>query len=517
MRGWPLDKVTHPPRCGNRRDTEPVDFSYYMRAHNRTYETSSRWLRCGGVLACLALVVLPSMAGAAPLVIEDIERTPMGEEGGYAINMLWTVVTGMLVFWMQAGFAFVEAGFTRAKNVINILMKNLMDQAVGSLAFWAVGFGLMFGTSYMGLFGTDGFFLSGYGDRTETYSFLFFQTMFCATAATIVSGAMAERTHFPAYLWLSLVVTTLIYPVFGSWTWGGLFSGGGWLQAPQGGLLDRWGLPPFIDFAGSSVVHSVGGWCALAGVIALGPRIGKFDRLGRPQPIMGHSITLATLGCFILWMGWFAFNAGSTGGVTGSGNSPFSGSGKAIGLVAFNTHIAGCAGAASAMFTSWRLSGKPDIGLTINGALGALVAVTAGCAFVTPMSAVLIGAIGGVVVVLLVLWTERFGLDDPVGAISVHAGCGTWGTVAVAVFHHDGFRVAQLATQLIGIGACFLWTFGMATLTLRILRATIGLRVSFDAEVEGLDWAEHASEGYPPDLAPGPADVRKVGEYANAS
>lgn len=456
----------------------------------------------------------PNLAFANPA---DIEATPMGSEGGYPVNVLWTVLAGMLVFWMQAGFAVLEAGFTRAKNVINVLMKNLMDQAIGSLAFWAVGFGLMFGTSYLGLFGTDGFFLSGYAHRTDTYSFLFFQTMFCATSATIVSGAMAERTHFPAYLWYSVFITALIYPVFGSWAWGGSFAGGGWLQAPEGGLLQRWGLPPFVDFAGSTVVHSLGGWCALAGVIAVGPRVGKFDKYGRPQPILGHSIALSAMGCFILWLGWFGFNAGSTGGVTGSANMPFSGAGKAVGLIAFNTHVAACAGATTAMIASWRLNGKPDVGLTINGALGGLVAVTAGCAFITPMSAILIGAIGGVLVTSLVLWIERQGMDDPVGAISVHAGCGTWGTLAVAVFHHDGFRWQQLASQAIGVVTCFAWTFGVATIGLRLLRATVGLRVSFDAEVEGLDWAEHASEGYPPDLVPNALPEHpQSGAYANA-
>lgn len=485
--------------------------------------TSYRWQR---TLARRDIALLGLSIGAALLTMStvgaaadvDIESTPMGSEGGYAVNVVWTLVTGAIVFWMQAGFALLEAGFTRAKNVVNILMMNFADTAVSSIVFWACGFGLMFGTS-TGLFGTDGFFLSGYADRTETYSFLYFQMMFCATAATIVSGAMAERTHFAAYLWTTAIIAGLVYPVYGSWVWGGAFAGGGWLQAPEDGLLQRLGLPSFIDFAGCSVVHSIGGFSALAGVLVVGPRVGKFDRLGRPRPILGHSMVLATLGCFILWLGWFGFNAGSTGGVTGSGGTPFSGSGKAVGLIAFNTHMAGCAGAASALFAGWKLTGKPDISLTLNGSLGGLVAITAGCAYVTPASAIAIGAVGGLIVTTLVLWIERRGVDDPVGAISVHAGCGTWGLVSVALFHHDGFKWTQLATQLLGIVACFLWTFTIMSIVFRVIRATIGLRVSFDSEVEGLDWAEHAAEGYPPEMGPTstlPAVTTVPREYANA-
>lgn len=433
----------------------------------------------------------------------------MGQTGGYAVDVLWTVVAAVLVFWMQAGFSMIEAGFSRAKNVINILMKNLMDVSLGSLAFWAVGFGLMFGTS-SGWLGTDGFFLSGYQNRTDAYSFLLFQTVFCATAATIVSGAMAERTRYSSYLIYSVCITALIYPVFGAWAWGGLFEGGGWLENDTSGPLLALGLPPFIDFAGSTVVHSLGGWAALAGAIVLGPRTGKFGKDGYPRPILGHSMPLVILGGFVLWMGWFGFNAGSTGGVTGAGNQPFAGAGKAIGLIAINTHLSACAGAAAAMFTSWRLNAKPDVGLTVNGALGGLVAITAGCAFVTPLSAVVIGSAAGIIVVASVLWLERQKLDDPVGAVSVHGVCGVWGTLSVAFFHHQGFSVAQLTSQVVGIVACFAWTFTTAILVLSVLKVTLGLRVSVENELEGLDSSEHAGDAYPPDFGGLLADSEEV-------
>ena len=494
-----------PPRGGH----PPIDAPRTIATTLWRYP--SQIIRAIHPLAVVASGLLPSVAVAAPLPVPlDLEATPMGPTGGYAVDVLWTLVAAVLVFWMQAGFAMIEAGFSRAKNVINILKKNLMDVSLGSLAFWAVGFGLMFGTSY-GWFGRDGFFLSGYEARTDTYSFLLFQTVFCATAATIVSGAMAERTRFASYLIYSVCITAFIYPVFGAWSWGSLFAGNGWLEGATSGPLYILGLPPFIDFAGSTVVHSVGGWAALAGAMMLGPRVGKFGSDGHPRPILGHSMPLVILGGFVLWMGWFGFNAGSTGGVTGSANDPFAGTGKAVGLIAVNTHLAACAGAASAMFTSWKLNNKPDIGLTVNGALGGLVAITAGCAFVTPVAAIIMGGTAGVLVVASVLWLEKKRLDDPVGAISVHGVCGVWGTVGVSFFHHQGFTYAQLASQLIGIAACFAWTFTTALLVLSVLKSTLGLRIDVDSEIEGLDSSEHASDAYPPDfgsLVPaGPGEV----------
>ena len=412
----------------------------------------------------------------------DDPPTPMTNKDAIALvqtnaDYVWTLVAAALVFFMQAGFAMVEAGFTRAKNSINIMMKNLMDFSMGTLAFWALGFGLMFGASSSGWLGTSGFFLSDFtvGGDPWVLAFWMFQVVFAATAATIVSGAMAERTKFTGYMLYSVFICGIIYPVFGSWTWGGLFHGGGWLEKLG-----------FIDFAGSTVVHSLGGWAALAGAIVLGPRIGKFTKDGKVRPILGHNLPLAALGVFILWLGWFGFNPGSTTAAS-----------KDIAMIFVNTNLAAAAGAVLAMFTSWMRIGKPDVGMSLNGALAGLVAITAPCANVTPSSAVIIGAIAGIIVVLSVFFFDKIKVDDPVGAISVHGVNGAWGTLAAGLFNIGGTSAKIIGVQLLGIGACFVWTFVTALILFKIIDKTVGLRVTPEEEREGLDYTEHGGTAYP--------------------
>lgn len=392
-------------------------------------------------------------------------------------DYLWTLIAAALVFFMQAGFAMVEAGFTRAKNAINIMMKNLMDFSMGTLAYWAVGFGLMFGVSASGWFGTSGFFLRDFkvGGDPWVLAFWMFQVVFCATAATIVSGAMAERTKFSGYILYSIIVSALIYPIFGSWAWGSLYKGDGWLE----------GLG-FIDFAGSTVVHSVGGWAALAGAIVLGPRLGKYTRDGAVKPILGHNIPLAALGVFILWLGWFGFNPGSTTAAN-----------RDIAMIFVNTNLAAAAGAVLSMLTSWVKFGKPEVSISLNGALAGLVAITSPCATVSPLSAVVIGAIAGVIVVFSVLFFERIRVDDPVGAISVHGVNGAWGTLAAGIFNLGGSSFRIIGVQVLGIVACFLWTFVTAFIMFKLIEKTVGLRVSPEEEAEGLDLGEHGGTAYP--------------------
>lgn len=423
-------------------------------------------------VSCLALWIVTFVSTGTALAGD-----PTASDVQTHLNYVWTLIAAALVFFMQAGFALVETGFTRAKNAVNIMFKNLMDFAVGSLAFWAIGFGLMFGPSLGGWVGTSGFFLSDYvhGEDPWVLVFWMFQVVFCATAATIVSGAMAERTKFVAYLIYSFVISAFIYPIFGSWAWGGLFHGKGWLENLG-----------FIDFAGSTVVHSVGGWASLAGAMILGPRLGKYDAQGRPRAIPGHNLPLATLGVFILWIGWFGFNPGSTtAGI------------KDISWIFVNTNLAAAAGVVGALATIWSIAKKPDLAMTLNGALAGLVGITAPCNTVSPTSAVLIGLLAGILVVLSVIAVDRLGVDDPVGAISVHGVCGVWGTIAAAIFHIDGFSWGQLGVQALGAGAAFIWTFSTAYLTFRVIKAVVGLRVSPEEEIEGLDVGEHGESAYP--------------------
>jgi Amt family ammonium transporter len=423
----------------------------------------------------LALSASFAFAGDGPATIES-NKEAIALVQTHA-DYMWTLIAACLVFFMQAGFALVEAGFTRAKSAINIMMKNLMDFSIGSLIFFAVGFAFMFGVSKGGFIGTTGFFLSDFtpGGDPWVLAFWMFQAVFCATAATIVSGAMAERTKFIGYIFYSIGLSAIIYPIFGGWAWGSLFNGSGWLE----------GLG-FIDFAGSTVVHSVGGWAALAGAIVLGPRLGKYTKEGKIRPIPGHNIPLAALGVFILWLGWFGFNPGSTTAAN-----------KDIAMIFVNTNLAAAAGAVLAMITSWVKFGKPEISMSLNGALAGLVAITSPCATVSPMSSIIIGAIAGVIVVFSVLFFEKIRVDDPVGAVSVHGVCGAWGTLAAGIFNMGGTSASIIGVQLIGIAACFAWTFPLAFILFKLIDKTIGLRVSKEEEMTGLDQTEHGGNAYP--------------------
>ena len=426
------------------------------------------------IVTMLGLPVMVWAGGDVPTVASNAEAI---KEVQTHADYVWTLVAAALVFFMQPGFAMVEAGFTRAKNAVNILMKNLLDFCTGSIFFWAIGFGLMFGTTQTGWFGTSCFFLSDFSPGKDPWvlAFWMFQVVFAATAATIVSGAMAERTKFSGYLIYSAVVCAFIYPIFGSWAWGGLYHGNGWLENLG-----------FIDFAGSTVVHSIGGWTSLAGAIVLGPRIGKYSKDGKVQPIPGHNIPLAALGVFILWFGWFGFNPGST---TAANTD--------TAMIFVNTNLAAAAGAVLAMMTAWIKFKKPDVGMSLNGALAGLVAITSPCATVTPLSSVIIGAVAGVLVVLAVLFFDRIKVDDPVGAISVHGVNGAWGTLAAGIFNIGGTSPKIIGVQVLGICAAFIWAFGVSFIVFKLIDKTIGLRVSPEEELQGLDVGEHGANAYP--------------------
>ena len=395
-----------------------------------------------------------------------------------AFDMIWLTVAGALVFFMQAGFAMVETGLTRAKNAGNIIMKNLMDFSVGALAYFAIGWGLMYGASVAGWIGSDQFFLAG--ATSTVFRDWFFQVVFAATAATIVSGAMAERTKYSGYLIYSVFISGIIYPISGHWIWNG-----GWL-ASMG----------FHDFAGSTVVHSVGAWAALVGAIVIGARRGKYVKVGDQvtvKAIQGHNMPLAALGVFILWFGWYGFNAGST----------LAGMDADIAYVATTTTLAASAGAIAAMFTSWIWFGKPDPSMSLNGALAGLVAITAGTWVISPGAAILVGFIGGVIVVMSVEFIDKvMHVDDPVGAVSVHGVVGAWGTLAVGLFGDlemigSGLtRGGQIGVQLIGIVAVLAWVLVTAFILFGILKAAGLLRVSEEDEMLGLDISEHGAESY---------------------
>ena len=389
-----------------------------------------------------------------------------------SVNTTWVLVGAALVFFMQAGFAMVETGFTRAKNAGNIIMKNLMDFCIGTPVFWLVGFGIMFGAGN-GFFGKIGGIASeaNYGnamlpDGVPFWAFLIFQTVFCATSATIVSGAMAERTKFISYCIYSLLISLVVYPVSGHWIWGG-------------GFISQMG---FHDFAGSCAVHMVGGVAALIGAIILGPRIGKYSKSGKSRAIPGHNLTVGALGVFILWFCWFGFNCGST--TAASTN---------LGDIAMTTNLAAAAATLATLVVTWIRYGKPDVSMTFNGSLAGLVAITAGCDTVSNYSAIIIGLIAGILVVFSVEFFDKVAkIDDPVGAISVHGVCGFTGSILVGVFSPE----YTLKTQVIGVLSTVAYVLVMAIIVFTIIDKTVGLRVTKGEELDGLDIHEHGCSAY---------------------
>jgi Amt family ammonium transporter len=399
------------------------------------------------------------------------------------IDTLWVMIAAFLVFLMQAGFGMLEAGLVRAKNTCNILMNNFLDFCMASLGFFMFGYAIMFGAGN-GLIGLRGWFLLGAeaDGHLPLYAYWFFHAVFCGAAATIVAGGVAERMKFPAYLMYSFLISATVYPVVGHWVWGE-----GWLAK-----LD------FADFAGSTVVHTVGGCAAFIGTIILGPRIGKFNKDGSANAIAGHSMALASLGTLVLWFAWFGFNPGSTLRV---------GDGSLIAQVAINTNLAAASGALVAMFFAWRKFGKPDLTMTMNGALAGLVAITAPCAFVMPIEAIVIGAIGGIIVVVGTVFLDKVQIDDPVGAVPVHAMNGIWGTLALGIFGHKALGLArngllhgggftQLGVQALGVFSVVVFVISVMFVIFKLIDIVVGLRVSREEELKGLDISQHGMESY---------------------
>jgi Amt family ammonium transporter len=471
------------------------------------------------VLSAVASLALAGAAGAQDASTQEAlaKLTAASSDLRIGIDTVWVLVAGMLVFFMNAGFALVESGLCRAKNTTNILAKNFIVFAISTISFWALGWGLMFGdgNGFMGLSGL--LFVSGadnspalgeaYAAMNPVYGAInwtpvplwakfFFQLVFAGTAATIVSGAVAERIKFGSFVVFSFVLVAFMYPITGHWIWGG-------------GLL---GANNFRDFAGSTVVHSVGGWAALAGILVLGPRLGKYGKEGRVNPIPGHSMTSAALGVLILWLGWFGFNPGSTMAAM---------NGSAIAHILVNTNLAAATGALGAMATAWIVLGKPDLSMILNGCLAGLVAITAPCAFVTLPAGALIGLIGGVLVVLAVVGFDKVKVDDPVGALSVHLVNGVWGTLALGIFYDSDVAtniaalatglspMAQLMVQLRGVVYVGAFTFVASFAVWYAIKLVLGVRVSAEEEFEGLDVGEHGMSAYP-DFATHPSSFGGV-------
>ncbi len=419
----------------------------------------------------------------APTLLAAEEGIDLGELK-MGLDTVWVLLGAFLVFFMQAGFGMVEAGFIRAKNTCNILTKNFLDFCMASLGFFLIGYGLMFGDGN-GFCGTKGWFLLGLeptANGIPLYAFWLFQAAFCGAAATIVAGGMAERMKFHAYLIYSFVISAFIYPIVGHWIWGG-----GWLSDMG-----------FADFAGSTVVHTVGGCAAVIGTSILKPREGKYGIDGKPNVLAGHNIPLASLGVFILWFGWFGFNAGSTLGVT---------DGSAIGRVAINTNLAAALGGIAAMATVWKRYGKPDLSMAMNGALAGLVAITAPCAYVEPWAALVIGTVAGYLVVRGVELLDKLQIDDPVGAFPVHGICGIWGTLCVGIFGKSALGLAnngfiyggnpmQLGIQIVGCVSTVVFVVVGMGIVFKLIDKTVGLRINREEELRGLDIGEHGMEAY---------------------
>ena len=462
------------------RQKEP-DFQHFLRNIGKYFPVSL--MACIPLTAILVVISHSAVTAqeAAPLSLEKVTGDVATLQG--ALNTIWVFIASILVIFMNAGFAMLEAGLCRQKNAVNILAKNLIVFALSTISFWAIGYSLMFGGTDNAFIGVGGWFLSG---DSQTYGLkpypeglpisvhFLFQAAFAGTAATIVSGAVAERIKFIDFLIFSLLLVGIAYPIMGHWAW----HGSGWLVKLG-----------FQDFAGSTVVHSVGGWAALMGAVILGPRTGKYIN-GRISAIPGHNMGLATLGCLILWIGWFGFNPGSVLAVN-----------EQVPQIAVITNLAASAGGITATITSWVKHGKPDLTMIINGILAGLVSITAACNTVDYGSAVVIGAIAGVLVVYAISFFDNIRIDDPVGALSVHLVNGIWGTLAVGLFNTKGGLffgggMAQLGHQIIGIGAVAAFSVVFSGAVWTILKLTLGLRVKPEEEWEGLDIGEHSMEAY---------------------
>jgi Amt family ammonium transporter len=480
------NKLKHSKRLRNSRRRATFGSSYLPDAVG-FFQKLRRFLpnRSFAWLAILPIAVL--IVGAWGLAASAQEEALTPDDVQAVLDNIWVLVAAILVIFMNAGFGMLETGFCRQKNAVNILCKNLIVFALATLAFWALGFSLAFGSSAGGFLGAGGWFLSsedpatyGLEDYTLTIPvFFLFQAAFAGTAATIVSGAVAERIKFIDFVIFSVILTAIVYPISVHWVWGG-------------GMLSEIGFlggAGFSDFAGSTVVHSAGGWAALMGAAILGPRIGKYQD-GQPSALPGHNMSIATLGCLILWIGWFGFNPGSELAAN-----------EAVPYIAVTTNLAAAAGGVAATFTSWTLSGKPDLSMIINGILAGLVAITAGCAGVSYLGAVIIGIIGGILVVFSVYFFDSIKIDDPVGAVSVHLVNGVWGTLAVGLFDMEGGLfygggITQLVAQILGILTIGLWIVVCSTIVWSILKSTLSLRVTEEEELIGLDIGEHGMEAY---------------------